>query len=91
MHIKDLLKEAYERAERADKDESYLGVSTGFKDLDELLGGFQKSDLIILAARPSVGKTALALDMMRHAALVRKETVAFSHWKCHKHRLWRDS
>ena len=77
VHIKDLLKEAYERAERADKDESYLGVSTGFKDLDELLGGFQKSDLIILAARPSVGKTALALDMMRHAALVEKKTVAF--------------
>ncbi len=77
VHIKDLLKEAYERAERADKDEAYLGVSTGFKDLDELLGGFQKSDLVILAARPSVGKTALALDMMRHAALVDKKTVAF--------------
>lgn len=77
VHIKDLLKEAYERAERADNDEAYLGVSTGFKDLDELLGGFQKSDLIILAARPSVGKTALALDMIRHAALVDKKTVAF--------------
>ena len=77
VHIKDLLKEAYERAERADNDESYLGISTGFKDLDELLGGFQKSDLIILAARPSVGKTSLALDMMRHAALVEKKTVAF--------------
>jgi replicative DNA helicase len=77
VHIKDLLKDAYERAERADKDESYLGISTGFKDLDDLLGGFQKSDLVILAARPSVGKTALALDMMRHAALVEKKTVAF--------------
>ncbi len=76
IHIKDLLKEAYERAERADNDEP-LGVSTGFKDLDDLLGGFQKSDLIILAARPSVGKTALAIDMMRHAALVDKKTVAF--------------
>ncbi len=77
VHIKDLLKDAYERAERADKDEAYLGVSTGFKDLDDLLGGFQKSDLVILAARPSVGKTALALDMMRHAALVEGKTVAF--------------
>lgn len=77
VHIKDLLKDAYERAERADKDEAYLGISTGFKDLDELLGGFQKSDLVILAARPSVGKTALALDMMRHAALVEGKTVAF--------------
>lgn len=63
VHIKELLKDAYERAERADKDEAYLGISTGFKDLDDLLGGFQKSDLIILAARPSVGKTSLALDM----------------------------
>ncbi len=77
VHIKDLLKDAYERAERADSDESYLGISTGFKDLDDLLGGFQKSDLIILAARPSVGKTSLALDMMRHAALQEKKTVAF--------------
>jgi len=77
VHIKDLLKDAYERAERADKDEAYLGVSTGFKDLDDLLGGFQKSDLIVLAARPSVGKTSLALDMMRHAALSQKKTVAF--------------
>jgi replicative DNA helicase len=77
VHIKDLLKDAYERAERADKDEAYLGISTGFKDLDDLLGGFQKSDLIILAARPSVGKTSLALDMMRHAALVEGKTVAF--------------
>ena len=77
VHIKDLLKDAYERAERADKDEAYLGISTGFKDLDDLLGGFQKSDLIIVAARPSVGKTALALDMMRHVALVEGKTVAF--------------
>jgi replicative DNA helicase len=77
VHIKDLLREAYERAERADNDEAYLGISTGFKDLDDLLGGFQKSDLIIIAARPSVGKTSLALDMMRHAAMIEKKTVAF--------------
>ncbi len=77
VHIKDLLKDAYERAERADNDEAYLGVSTGFKDLDDLLGGFQKSDLIVLAARPSVGKTSLALDMMRHASLAQGKTVAF--------------
>ncbi len=77
IHIKELLKDAYERAERADKDEAYLGVSTGFRDLDSLLGGFQKSDLIILAARPSVGKTSLALDMLRHAALVEKKKVGF--------------
>ncbi len=77
VHIKDLLKDAYERAERADNDEAYLGVSTGFKDLDDLLGGYQKSDLIVLAARPSVGKTSLALDMMRHASLAQGKTLAF--------------
>jgi replicative DNA helicase len=77
VHIKDLLKDAYERAERADKDQAYLGISTGFKDLDDLLGGFQKSDLIIIASRPSVGKTSLALDMMRHASMMEKKTVAF--------------
>lgn len=76
VHIKDLLKDAYERAERADKDEAFLGISSGFKDLDNLLGGFQNSDLIILASRPSVGKTSLALDFLRTAALVEKKKVA---------------
>lgn len=79
VHIKDLLKNAYERAERADKEEAFLGISSGFKDLDNLLGGFQKSDLIILAARPSVGKTSLALDFLRTAGLDdKKKTVFFS-------------
>ena len=43
VHIKDLLKDAYERAERADQKDHALGISTGFKGLDKLLGGFQKS------------------------------------------------
>jgi replicative DNA helicase len=75
VHIKDLLKDAYERAERADKEEAFLGISSGFKDLDSILGGFQKSDLIILAARPSVGKTSLALDFLRAAAMSEKKKV----------------
>src|SRR3989344_325759 len=45
------------------------GVPTGFKELDNILAGFQKSDLVILAARPSFGKTSLALDIARHAAV----------------------
>ncbi len=45
------------------------GVSTGFKDLDSMTGGFQRSDLIIIAARPSVGKTAFALSIARNAAV----------------------
>jgi replicative DNA helicase len=77
VHIKDLLKDAYERAEKADQDDTALGISTGFKDLDTLLGGFQESDLLILAARPSVGKTALSLDFLRHVAVNEKKRCAY--------------
>lgn len=64
-----LLGEAWERFEKLSSAEHELrGVRTGFKALDDILGGFQKSDLIILAARPSVGKTALALDIARRTA-----------------------
>jgi replicative DNA helicase len=52
-----------------------FSVPTGFYELDELLGGFQKSDLIVLAARPSMGKTALALTLARNAAIDHKVPV----------------
>ncbi len=54
---------------------SKFAVPTGFYELDELLGGFQKSDLIIIAARPSMGKTALALTLARNAAIDHKVPV----------------
>jgi len=64
-----LLHDAYERFEKLSSAEHELrGVPTGFKSLDDILGGFQSSDLIILAARPSVGKTAFALDVARRTA-----------------------
>lgn len=64
-----LLTEAFERFEKlSSADHELRGVRTGFKSLDDILGGFQNSDLIILAARPSVGKTALALDIARRTA-----------------------
>ncbi|HSE35432.1 MAG TPA: replicative DNA helicase [Candidatus Paceibacterota bacterium] len=70
VHIKDALAEAWERIEKLHQaGEGLRGVSTGFTSLDNLLSGLQKSDLIILAARPSVGKTSLALDMARRAAV----------------------
>ncbi len=70
IHIKDELKHAYERIEKLHEHKGALrGVSTGFDGLDNLLSGLQKSDLVILGARPSLGKTSLALDMARHAAL----------------------
>jgi replicative DNA helicase len=68
--LKDELKAAYERIEKLHQGERGLrGVTTGFDDLDKYLSGFQRSDMIILGARPSLGKTTLALDMARGAAL----------------------
>lgn len=70
------LTEAWERFEylNANQDEK-RGVPTGFTSLDNVLSGFQKSDLIILAARPSMGKTTFALDLARNAALQYKASV----------------
>lgn len=78
VEIKNTLEEAWARIEKMHERKGELrGVTTGFKDLDNLLSGFQKSDLIILAARPSVGKTSLALDFVRNAAVHAKHAVAF--------------
>jgi len=68
--LKQSLPEAWERLEKLHENKGELrGVPTGFHDLDQYLSGLQKSDLIILAARPSMGKTTLALDFARQAAL----------------------
>ncbi len=76
ISLKSVVGEAFERLERihATKD-GIRGVPTGFKTLDNKLSGFQKSDLIILAARPAVGKTSLVLDIARRAALNHKVPV----------------
>ncbi len=68
--INTILHETFERIDELHRDGNKLrGVPTGFIDLDRLLGGMQKSNLIILAARPSMGKTSLALEIIRHAAV----------------------
>lgn len=65
--IRGVLAEAFDRIDELHKNKGQLrGLASGFKGLDDLLAGFQKSDLIVLAARPSVGKTSLALDFVRH-------------------------
>ncbi len=70
INIRDVLHEAFERIDQLHKQSGQLrGVPTGFTSLDNMLGGLQKSDLVILAARPSVGKTSLALDIARNVAL----------------------
>ena len=76
--VKDELGSAYERIEKLHRGEGLLrGLPTGFQDLDNLLSGLQKSDLIILGARPSLGKTSFALDIARHAAVKLNEAVGF--------------
>jgi len=71
--IRDILGEAFERIENIHKDGSLLrGIPTGFRGLDNILGGLQRSDLIVLAARPSLGKTTLALDILRHISVREK-------------------
>ena len=68
--ITSVLTEAFERIDELHRDQGKLrGIPTGYKALDNLLAGLQKSDLVILAARPSVGKTSLALDIARHIAI----------------------
>jgi len=74
--LKEALPEAYERLEKLHENKGMLrGLPTGFKDLDNMLSGLQNSDLIILAARPSMGKTTLALDIARMTATTHEKSV----------------
>ena len=75
--LKDILKTTWDQIEQIHKDQSVVsGVPSGFNDLDAKTGGFQKSDLIIIAARPGVGKTSLTLNIAQHAAIQYKIPVA---------------
>jgi len=75
--LKDILKTTWDQIEAIHKDQStIIGVPSGFNDLDAKTGGFQKSDLIIIAARPGVGKTSLTLNVAQHASIQYKIPVA---------------
>jgi len=77
MSSKDLVQRVFEQLEaRAGQGELVTGVPTGYTDFDQMTAGLQKSDLIILAARPSMGKTALALNMGMRAAIQHDVPVA---------------
>jgi replicative DNA helicase len=74
--LKALLHSAYDRLDYLHQHKGEIsGVKTGFKDLDTLTTGLQRSDLIVLAARPSIGKTSLALNIAEHAAVREGKTV----------------
>ncbi len=76
IELKNLLGDAFERIDQMHKQKGKLrGITTGFSDMDMMLAGLQNSDLIILAARPSVGKTSLALDIARGVATKEKVPV----------------
>ncbi|MFH1111568.1 MAG: replicative DNA helicase [Patescibacteria group bacterium] len=71
--IKSVLTDAFDRIDDLHKGSGKLrGIATGYVDLDNLLAGLQKSDFVVLASRPSVGKTTLALDIARHVAIKNK-------------------
>ena len=74
--IRSILESAFNRIDELHKgDHKLRGIPSGYPDMDKLLAGFQKSDLVILAARPSIGKTTLALDLARQMAVQQKVPV----------------
>ncbi|NIQ38385.1 MAG: replicative DNA helicase [Proteobacteria bacterium] len=69
-HMKDVVKDSFKTIEKLfEKKELITGVPSGFRDLDRMTTGFQKSDLIIVAGRPSMGKTSYCLDIARYSAV----------------------
>ncbi|OGY10980.1 MAG: replicative DNA helicase [Candidatus Blackburnbacteria bacterium RIFCSPLOWO2_01_FULL_41_27] len=76
--VRATLAESFDRLDELHKSPGGLrGVPSGFSSIDDALAGFQKSNLIILAARPGMGKTALALNIAQHIAVVEKRSVGF--------------
>ena len=74
--MESILADSFDRLDSLHKDKGTIrGVSTGYKDLDGKLAGFQKSDLIILAARPSMGKTAMALNLAQNISIKSEKSV----------------
>lgn len=77
VSIKDIIPKSWEKIEKLSEGGEIRGIPTGYQALDGILSGFQKSDLIILAARPSTGKTSLALDIARKVAVDHSKPVGF--------------
>jgi replicative DNA helicase len=77
IHIKDIIKDSFETIEKlSEKKGMVVGIPSGFIDLDNMTTGFHPADLIIIAGRPSMGKTAFCLCIAQHAGIEKKEPVA---------------
>src|SRR5699024_6107127 len=75
--IKHVLIDAYDQIQQLHQNnDDVTGIATGYRDLDRITSGFQRNDLIIIAARPSVGKTAFALNIAQNVAVNTDENVA---------------
>ncbi len=86
--LKDVLVQAFDRIEKLyDEKKGVTGLATGFKDLDRLCSGLQNSDLVVVAARPSMGKTTLALNMTQQIAVNEKKPTAFFSMEMSKEQL----
>lgn len=76
VSLETILTESFDRLDDLHRDKGKVrGIPSGYRDLDDILAGFQKSDLFILAARPAMGKTALVLNLARNIAIQAKEPV----------------
>ncbi len=76
--LKEVLMSTFDRIEKiCEGDKGVTGMPTGFLDLDQMLSGLQESDLVIVAARPSMGKTTFALNMAQHISVTENKPVAF--------------
>jgi len=76
VSVEDILAESFERLDDLHKDKQKLrGIPTGYRDMDNMLAGLQRSDLFVLAARPSMGKTAFVLNLAHNVAVQAKEPV----------------
>jgi replicative DNA helicase len=86
IEMKDLVHEVVDQIERAHHSKQEVtGIATGLRAFDKMTTGFQKSDLILIAARPSQGKTALALNMVAHAVLEKNLPVLFFSLEMNRH------
>ncbi len=84
----EMAKESMKEIEKLfERKEMITGVPSGFRDLDQLTSGFQKSDMVIIAARPSMGKTAFCLDIARNASIKHKLPVAIFSLEMSRHQL----